>query len=58
MSLIDPYQESQTVLSRRAATRYADLSAIAESKARADSGAARRHVSPWRHLRTRLVRPA
>jgi hypothetical protein len=58
MSLVDPYRVSQTILSRRAATRYAALSAIADRKARADSGTTRSHVSAWQHLRARLVKPA
>jgi hypothetical protein len=58
MSLVDPYRQSQNVLSRRAAARYAALSAVAEAKARADSGAAHSSVSPWRRVRTLLVKPA
>jgi hypothetical protein len=58
MSLIDPYAQSQNVLSRRAATRYAALSAIAEDKAQDNPGGAPGHVSPWRRVRTLLVKPA
>ena len=54
MSLIDPYSQSQNVLSRRAAARYADLSAIS-SNARATSDGASHRVSPWRRVRTLLV---
>lgn len=58
MSLVDPYRQSQTLLSRRAASRYAALSAIADGKARANANDVASHVSPWRRLRTLLVKPA
>jgi hypothetical protein len=58
MSLIDPYAQSQNVLSRRAAARYAALSAISESKAPAYNDGATHHVSRWRRVRTLLVKPA
>jgi hypothetical protein len=58
MSLIDPYAQSQNVLSRRAAARYAALSAISERKGPANSDGPSQHVSPWRRVRTLLVKPA
>jgi hypothetical protein len=58
MSLIAPYAQSQNVLSRRAAARYAALSAISEGKARANAGAVSSHTSAWQRVRALLLKPA
>jgi hypothetical protein len=53
MSHISP----QLQFSRRAAARYAALSAIAEGKAR-QSAAAHSHGWAWQRVRALLVKPA